>query len=47
MEEAREITIAFSKLTKKLSSKVHHRYFVPQELREISANRQKQEEQSL
>jgi hypothetical protein len=44
MEEAREITIAFSKLTKKLSVKVHHRYFVPQELREISANRQKQEE---
>jgi hypothetical protein len=46
MEEAREITIAFSKLTKKLSSKVHHRYFVPQELREISVNSQKHEEKS-
>lgn len=35
MEEAQEITIAFSKLTKRLSSKVHYRYFVPQELREV------------
>ena len=35
MDEAREITYAFSKLTKKLSRKVHHRYFIPQELSEV------------
>jgi hypothetical protein len=35
MEEARKITIAFSKLTKRLSRKVRFRYFVPQELREV------------
>ena len=35
MEEAREITIAFSRLTKKLSKKVKFRYFVPQELQEV------------
>ena len=35
MEEAREITIAFSQLTKRLSKKVRFRYFVPQELKEI------------
>ena len=37
MAEAREITIEFSKLTKRLSRKVNHRYFVPQELQEVSA----------
>lgn len=35
MEEAREITVAFSKLTKRLSKQVHFRYFVPQELKEM------------
>jgi len=35
MDEAREITYAFSRLTKKLSRKVHHRYFIPQELNEV------------
>ena len=35
MEEARDITIEFSNLTKKLSKKVRFRYFVPQELKEI------------
>ena len=35
MDEAREITMAFSKLTKRLSKKVNFRYFTPQELREI------------
>ena len=36
MEEAREITIAFSQLTKRLSKKVRFRYYVPEELKEIS-----------
>ena len=35
MEEAREITVAFSKLTKRLSKQVQFRYFVPQELKEM------------
>ncbi len=35
MEEARQITIAFSQLTKRLSRKVNFRYFTPQELKEI------------
>lgn len=35
MEEARQITIAFSNLTKRLSKKVNFRYFTPQELKEI------------
>jgi len=35
MDEAREITMAFSKLTKRLSKKVNFRYFTPKELREI------------
>ena len=38
MEEAREITIAFSQLTKRLSKKVNFRYFTPQELREIKTS---------
>ena len=46
MEEAREITIAFSNLTKRLSSKVHYRYFVPQELREIGLKNQQQTEKA-
>lgn len=40
MEEAREITIEFSNLTKKLSKKVRFRYFVPQELKEIRPDRE-------
>lgn len=35
MEEAREITMAFSDLTSRLSKKVKFRYYVPQELREM------------
>jgi len=35
MEEAREITVAFSNLTLKLSKKIRFRYYVPQELREM------------
>ena len=38
MEEAREITIAFSQLTKRLSKKVNFRYFTPQDLREIKTS---------
>ena len=34
MEEAQNITVEFSNLTKKLSKKIHIRYFVPQELKE-------------
>ena len=43
MEEAREITIAFSGLTKKLSKKVNFRYFVPQELKEIQVKPDREE----
>ena len=35
MEEARQITIAFSNLTRRLSKKVNFRYFTPRELKEI------------
>ena len=35
MEEAREITMAFSNLTACLSKKIKFRYFVPQELMEV------------
>lgn len=35
MEEAREITLAFSNLTARLSKKIKFRYFVPQELMEV------------
>ena len=42
MEEARKITIAFSKLTKRLSRKVRFRYFVPQELREVREDPEKE-----
>ncbi len=35
MEEAREITMAFSNLTARLSKKIKFRYFVPQELMEV------------
>jgi len=38
MEEAREITVAFSDLTKKLSKQVRFRYFVPQELKEVQVD---------
>jgi len=35
MEEAQNITVEFSNLTKRLSKKIHTRYFVPQELKEM------------
>ncbi len=35
MDEARELTLAFSGLTGKLSKKVKFKYFVPQELQEM------------
>jgi hypothetical protein len=35
MEEAREITMAFSDFTARLSKKIRFRYYVPQELREM------------
>jgi hypothetical protein len=35
MEEAQEITMAFSNLTAKLSKKIRFKYYVPQELKEI------------
>ena len=35
MEEAREITMAFSDFTAQLSKKVRFRYYVPLELKEI------------
>ena len=35
MDEARELTMAFSGLTGKLSKKVKFKYFVPQELQEM------------
>lgn len=42
MEEAREITVAFSRLTKRLSKQVHFRYFAPQELKEVREEREKE-----
>jgi len=36
MEEAREITIAFSDLTKKLSKRVRYKYYIPRELKELT-----------
>lgn len=36
MEKAREITMEFSALTKKLSRKVDFRYYTPEELKEVS-----------
>ncbi|MGB3222886.1 MAG: recombinase [Desulforhopalus sp.] len=35
MDEAREITMAFSDLTARLSKKIRFRYYVPQELKEM------------
>lgn len=35
MDEAREITLAFSAFTARLSKKIHFRYYVPQELKEM------------
>lgn len=35
MEKARDITVAFSALTKDLSKKVDFRYYTPEELKEI------------
>jgi len=42
MEEARKITVAFSRLTKRLSKQVHFRYFVPQELKEVREEREQE-----
>ena len=39
MEEARQITISFSELTRKLSKKVQYKYYVPQELREMRSEK--------
>lgn len=36
MEEARDITVNFSNLTKRLSRKVGYRYYVPRELKEMT-----------
>jgi len=38
MDEAREITMAFSQLTGQLSKRVRFKYFMPQELQEIQQN---------
>ena len=38
MEEAREITMAFSDFTAGLSKKIRFRYYVPQELKEMQAS---------
>ena len=35
MDEARELTVAFSGLTSRLSKKIRFRYYMPQELKEM------------
>lgn len=44
MEEARQITISFSELTRKLSKKVQYKYYVPQELKEMRSEKTSQAE---
>lgn len=38
MDEAREITVAFSGLTSRLSKKLRFKYYVPQELKEMQGS---------